>query len=48
LPFGGVGTIGGVLLGLIIVAAALGLLTLFGRRRQARMQAQRAAGGPPG
>ncbi len=46
LPFGGVGTLGAVLLGLLIVAAALGVLILLGRRRQAKMQAQRA--GPPG
>jgi hypothetical protein len=44
LPFGGVGTIGAVVLGLLIVLAVLGLLALFGRRRQARMQADRAAG----
>jgi hypothetical protein len=36
LPFGGVGTIGGILLGLLIVAAVLGVLALIGRRRQAR------------
>ena len=42
LPFGGTGTFGALLLGLFIVAAALGVLTLFGRRRQARMKAQRA------
>ncbi len=47
LPFGGVGTIGAILLGLLIVAAALGVLTLLGRRRQAKMRAQRTAG-PPG
>ena len=46
LPFGGVGIIGGLLLGLLIVAAVLGLLTLFGRRRQARVKAERAAGAP--
>jgi hypothetical protein len=45
LPFGGVGTIGGVLLGLLIVTAILGVLALFGRRRQAKAQAQRR--GPP-
>ncbi|MEK6228803.1 MAG: hypothetical protein AABM31_05690 [Actinomycetota bacterium] len=44
LPFGGAGTLGAVLLGLLIVAAVLGLLTLFGRRRQARVKAERAAG----
>jgi membrane protein implicated in regulation of membrane protease activity len=36
LPFGGVGTIGGILLGILIVAAVLGVLALLGRRRQAR------------
>jgi hypothetical protein len=39
LPFGGVGTIGGILLGLLIVAAALGLLALVGRRRQDKARA---------
>ncbi len=34
LPFGGVGTIGGILLGLLIVAAVLGALAIVGRRRQ--------------
>ena len=43
LPFGGVGTLGAVVLGLIIVIAVLGALTLLGRRRQARMKADRAA-----
>jgi hypothetical protein len=42
LPFGGVGTIGGVLLGLVIVVAVLGLLALLGRRRQAKAAAARA------
>ena len=46
LPFGGVGTIGAILLGLLIVAAVLGVLTLLGRRRQARVRAERAAGPP--
>jgi len=41
LPLGGVGTIGGILLGLIIVIAVLGVLTLVGRRRQAKMKADR-------
>jgi len=45
LPFGGVGTFGGLLLGLVIVVAVLGVLTLLGRRRQARAQAA-ARGGP--
>ena len=44
LPFGGVGTIGALLLGLLIVAAVLGVLVLFGRRRQAKVQAERTAG----
>jgi len=42
LPFGGIGVIGGVLLGLLIVAVILGVLTLLGRRRQARAKALRA------
>ena len=36
LPFGGVGTIAGLLLGLVVVVVALGILTLVGRRRQAK------------
>ena len=44
LPFGGVGTFGGILLALVIVAAILGVLTLLGRRRQAKAAAARAAG----
>jgi hypothetical protein len=39
LPFGGVGTFGGILLGLLIVAAVLGVLALIGRRRQDRARA---------
>ena len=45
LPFGGVGTAGAILLGLLIVVAVLGVLALLGRRRQAKAKAQRAAGG---
>jgi len=41
LPFGGVGTLGAILLGLLIVAAVLGTLTLVGRRRQKKMKADR-------
>jgi hypothetical protein len=44
LPFGGVSTGGGILLGLVIVIVALGVLTLLGRRRQARLKESRAAG----
>jgi hypothetical protein len=44
LPFGGVGTGGGLLLGVLIVLVALGVLVLLGRRRQARAKAARAGG----
>lgn len=44
LPFGGVGIAGGLLLGLVIVVAVLGVLALLGRRRQARARAKAAAG----
>ena len=44
LPFGGVGTFGAILLGLLIVVGILALLTVLGRRRQARAAASRAAG----
>jgi hypothetical protein len=43
LPFGGVGTVGAIFLGLVIVVAVLGVLTLLGRRRQAKMKADRAS-----
>jgi hypothetical protein len=43
LPFGGVGTLGGILLGLVLAVAILGLLALFGRRRQAKAQEKRRA-----
>jgi hypothetical protein len=45
LPFGGVGTFGGLLLGLLIVAGVLGALAILGRRRQerARVAAQARA-----
>jgi hypothetical protein len=42
LPFGGVPLAGALLLGALLVAAVLGVLTLLGRRRQARARAQRA------
>jgi hypothetical protein len=45
LPFGGVAAGAAALIGLVIVAAALGVLTLFGRRRQARVREERAGGG---
>ena len=44
LPFGGLGLAPALLLGAVLVAAALGVLTLVGRRRQARARAERAAG----
>ena len=36
LPFGGIGTLGAVLIGVLIIVVALGILTLIGRRRQAK------------
>jgi len=45
LPFGGVSLGGAVLLGLLVVVAVLGVLTLVGRRRQAKALRERAAGG---
>jgi len=39
LPFGGVSLVGGIFLGIVIVAAVLGVLALLGRRRQARARA---------
>jgi hypothetical protein len=50
LPFGGIGTLGAILLGIVIVAAALGVLALVGRRRQERARAaqrERMEGGQP-
>ena len=50
LPLGGVGTIGGILLGFLIVVGALALLAFLGRRRQAKQRAaqlERAASAPP-
>ena len=38
LPFGGVGTVGGMFLGLLIIVAVLGVLALVGRRRQKKAQ----------
>jgi hypothetical protein len=47
LPFGGVGTGLGLLLGVVLIAAVLGVLALVGRRRQARARerARAAQGG---
>ena len=44
LPFGGVGTAGAFLLGILVVIVALGVLALVGRRRQAKAQAKARAG----
>jgi hypothetical protein len=43
LPFGGVGTAGGLILGVLIVIAVFGVLALVGRRRQARARAKALA-----
>ena len=43
LPFGGVGTIGGFVLGIVIIVAVLAVMALLGRRRQARARARAAA-----
>jgi len=43
LPFGGVSLVGGILLGIVIVAAVLGVLALLGRRKQSRARAAAAA-----
>ena len=45
LIFGGIGVGSSVFFGFLLVVAALGVLILLGRRRQARAAASRAAGG---
>jgi hypothetical protein len=45
LPFGGIGTLGAILLGVVVVLAVLGVLTLWGRRRQKRAVEERRAAG---
>jgi hypothetical protein len=45
LPFGGVSTFGAVGLGLLLIAAIIGVLALFGRRRQQRAKARAREGG---
>jgi hypothetical protein len=44
LPFGGVGNVTAVWTGLLVVAVALVVLTLVGRRRQARARAAARGG----
>jgi hypothetical protein len=48
LPFGGIGVGGGILLGLVVVVAALAILAFFGRRRQAKAREQARAGAAGG
>jgi hypothetical protein len=43
LPFGGVSTAGGLLLGVVAIALILGILALVGRRRQARAKGRAQA-----
>src|SRR5919108_1328155 len=45
LPFGGAGTGLSLILGVVVIAAILGVLALVGRQRQARAKARAAAGG---
>ncbi|MEA2331250.1 MAG: hypothetical protein QOH58_1388 [Thermoleophilaceae bacterium] len=44
LPFGGIGTGPAIFFGFLLLVAAIGVMVLLGRRRQARMRAARAAG----
>jgi hypothetical protein len=46
LPFGGISTGPALFFGFLVVVIALGVLVLYGRRRQARTREARAAGGP--
>jgi polyferredoxin len=46
LPFGGVGTLGAVLIGFLLIVITLGVLTLLGRRRQSKAQAAARAQRP--
>jgi hypothetical protein len=43
LPFGGIGLLSGLLLGLLIVIAVLGVMAVLGRRKQARARAAAVA-----
>ncbi len=45
LPFGGIGLAPGILLGLFVAIAAIGIIAAVGRRRRDRAQAARAGGG---
>jgi len=44
LPFGGISFVGGLLIGILIVVAVLGVLVLLGRRRQTRAREAARAG----
>lgn len=44
LPFGGISLGGGILAGLVLVVAVIGVLALFGRRRQKKARAAARAG----
>lgn len=46
LPFGGIEVGQGLVLGALLAAVVLGIFAFFGRRRQKRMQAERAARAP--
>ena len=46
LPFGGIGELAAILIGILVVAAVLGVLTLLGRRRQDRARAARSGAAP--
>jgi hypothetical protein len=46
LPFGGIDIGQGLVLGVLLAAAILGVVAFFGRRRQKKMQAERAARAP--
>jgi len=43
-PLGGIGIAGGLFYGLVLVVAAVAVMAFYGRRRQARMRVERAAG----
>jgi uncharacterized integral membrane protein len=45
LPFGGVSTTVGLILGVVVIIVILGALALFGRLRQQRAKARAAGGG---
>src|SRR5207237_8319475 len=46
LPFGGVAVGGAIVLGVLVAIVAIAVLAMWGRRRQAKARANRAAAGP--